>query len=1537
MRVRAFLPAMMAVAILPISTLSRDTPSWLARTINRIMATQQAPAAGVDIDNSGYPVERSACLTIAVGPSAAAECGNLRIVHQLPSTRTFDTQRTPTLLYNSEFAHPYPIIAIRVLQSITTTIPDSVQVRFWLVINGVDQPAQTQRWPGNQWTPGSIRRLAFVYNAFNDTTGFYNYKYEVANIYGGVPIAGPPVTGIMPIVNRKNSRFGAGWWLAGLEQLLAPNPAHQVIVWVDGDGSARQFLPNATNRWTTSAYARVDTLIYNPGTPLKPWTRVGAEGVRIQFDANGQHVETVNRFGHTTTFTHSAGSLIITLPPAGQQYTFLHPSNRLTSVIAPPIGGTSRVTTVTNPGGLVTAITNPGAAAVNFAYRTGAADSNLMAKRTDRMAVVDTFGYDTGKRLISSRIKMSNPTNDIVVSLIASESRGRAPTAVDTSDVTTFINGPRTDVGDTTVIMQSRFGPARKLTDAYGNTTRVQHKMCVPPWPQTCGWSPVRIQTPTGRVQHLVYDLGVGNPTHVIDSVTSTPGVRDTTRYVWNTKFDQLAMIIRPEKDTTVFQLDATDGKRLWQQSGTPASDTSRRVNFTYHATSKRLLTIVLPKVNGQTATYTYTYDARGNTETVKTPKQYVTTYTNDVIGRLIKTISPIDTAQNQKVEQRLTYDLLDRITDDTSLVTAFGGGAPQESTFVRHTYNNNSQRLSTMRWMRPNPNGINTLTTQWRYDQAGRQIAEQAPDGGIDSVVVDHAGNPTVQVGRRFPSGPVITSTYDALNRVVIRVIPSVSRAQPTWLYLAKHGGASAGFPYPYVVPRDSQTYSYAPDGQLATANNRYARVTRTYYPHGLLETETQQIARVDTTFSGHSYTIQYSYDRNGRRRRVRAPSIFATAAGDSIKYAYHAVTGDLVQVRDASGAVFSFQQTVRGEDSTIVYPGSYTRRMSWDADGRLVRDRINNDGGTTGGRWPHNPIRNIDTMRYDARSKLLRSGDGAFYNNRTQATYGGLGAVATLGTRSTWRNPFGSTTEFGSAETLAHDPMGNLYTSSRFDSTKAGASVVYFTANKAYAYQASTGRLTGITKSGTQSGASVYTYDAAGNTDYDRETSYFSGTDRERVSIYGLDNRLVALDTWVTPASFTPWVEHYNEEYRYDALGRRVWTWMQSPCVNSVQPECYSDFIRRTVWDGTQELAEIQAPGTAAASAQWEQDSGPYSVTHSNTPGVPDPNRFYGQVLYTPGPIIDAPLSVIRFNYTDTPVATPVTWTGTKTIVPFWNAQGTAPLGAFGSGVVDTAYNGALPCVALGTGANRCYIISWFGSRTAYDQQHGNQTRYAWHGSLLEGKRDGAGGLDYRRNRYYDARTGRFTQEDPIGLAGGLNLYGFAAGDPVNFSDPFGLCPIPPSNCLDVGMAVVSVAKFIAAPSVGTAIDAALDVAGALPGVPSVGVLRRALGAADDVADVARGGERAVDFLVTSKGTSIPVPTGATGPHATRAPGVQFLGGQGGKGMDARVTGVRVMDETAHHRRRVIYMNKSGQTVSPTTGRTLRPDDPTAHIYLP
>ena len=53
--------------------------------------------------------------------------------------------------------------------------------------------------------------------------------------------------------------------------------------------------------------------------------------------------------------------------------------------------------------------------------------------------------------------------------------------------------------------------------------------------------------------------------------------------------------------------------------------------------------------------------------------------------------------------------------------------------------------------------------------------------------------------------------------------------------------------------------------------------------------------------------------------------------------------------------------------------------------------------------------------------------------------------------------------------------------------------------------------------------------------------------------------------------------------------------------------------------------------------------------------------------------------------------------------------------------------------------------------------------------------------GGMVYLRNRWYDPATGRFLTQDPIGLAGGVNLYAYAGNDPVSFSDPFGLDSVP------------------------------------------------------------------------------------------------------------------------------------------------------------
>jgi RHS repeat-associated protein len=123
----------------------------------------------------------------------------------------------------------------------------------------------------------------------------------------------------------------------------------------------------------------------------------------------------------------------------------------------------------------------------------------------------------------------------------------------------------------------------------------------------------------------------------------------------------------------------------------------------------------------------------------------------------------------------------------------------------------------------------------------------------------------------------------------------------------------------------------------------------------------------------------------------------------------------------------------------------------------------------------------------------------------------------------------------------------------------------------------------------------------------------------------------------------------------------------------------------------------------------------------------------------------------------------------------------------------------------------ATNCYYVTEGGRMLGYLTESGGDCSANWeqmgkfagaiansYGFALNRSRESYSELSFFRNRWYDSKTGRFTQEDPIGFAGGSNLYAYAGNNPASYTDPFGLCPEPGNK-----NGTVCVSLFISAPS--------------------------------------------------------------------------------------------------------------------------------------
>jgi RHS repeat-associated protein len=1360
-----------------------------------INVTLTSPPAGDSLEvrvqgrNPDATIARDQCLTIAAGDNAAYECGALRLVHSLPTTTTRGKARTPTLIYNSNHAKPGAWIAA----DVTLRGMKPYKLELTLKMTGRADVKRTIGW--DTACAGKRCRVVMPMDALaaGIPTGIHRYTLEVKAIDSTHSFARSDSSEAV-IVDRTGSTFGAGWWLDGLEQLVTVDA--NTMLWIGGDGSTRKYVKSGgSNTYTVNPVMDApDTLTFIPGSPSK-WRRHLSNGTYVEFSNAGQHTQTVGRQADTTLFTWVGSelrSIALPVPPSstvprptyklvygtdGSGYTSLRADS------APGINGAKRVTIFT-PGtaGAIASITDPDGRTVTF---TGGGAGGFITGRSNKLSHLTSFYYDLGGALTTSSLADTSLAT-MSTYFLAAETRTIGAAATDTSKkplllehLYTYVDGPRTDVADTTRFVLDRYGAPTVVRNALGGQTGISRDSIQPLLVRF-------VSKPNGLATNAFY-----SNRGLVDSTVVTNGAagRAVTKYTWHTQWDEMTSVTAPTGEVTTFTYDAF-GNRKTEQPGPSAA---RKVEYFYDALNR--VEYIQPPMNTAAQRHRIIYDTKlGNVYQTVTPKGFISTTHRDGLGRDSVSVTPTDSLQSASLQTvtSYTYDAMSRVLTSraqgaASSFTLRPGTAPNVAVLdsavaalVTNAYDYEGNVTRVTRQSIPQMVSQDAYT-DYTYDAAHRKKSEMmGPHGAAKKWTYDAAGNVTAwRTGR----GLYVRMQYDALGRDTLRVTDSVYQAAyvcstcatgqsgtggsvptfPNWPSLRAQGVTDAGV----LIPIDTARFTYDAVGNMLSADNSSAQVRRTYFPDGSIQSDLLRIGRygpvshtqtiegttVTTwlpTFGAHDYLTTYTYDRSGRRKSMRD---YLT---ESQTYVYDtAATGLLAKTIDRGQEVqFTYDDagrlTGRSIGGTLI-----AESRTYDIDGRLTSRSETRNGQLVIG----------EVLQYDARGKVLRAVTNAGFpevrDTSTQA-YNGLGAL--IGQERIQPLIIGAVnpTEF-----WRFDGLGNMIRRHRNPGVGNSSIAPELERRDNYTYRGDQAGLAildptpdgrrkdALTPVSTKGDEVEHKFDLSGN---ETETNVIARIFTGQVN---------GADQWVSQNIGSSWTRNFYsadeklrvrqrsswdadgvlrtvmEEFRYDALGRRVLVRARQNSCQQGSPESCMGTIDRFVWDGNQLLYETRdSAGPTVSGAHLEKTS-------------PTPGRFFGRVHYTHAGGIDEPLIVWKDD--QAPFVPHRNWRGSY-------ITGT-PIGVVNQNSMDNsvAWAGRYRDVFFGPGVGPT-------TRPPTD----------WLGSLMDSKAD-ASGLLYMRNRYYDPKSGRFTQEDPIGLAGGINTYGFVGGDPVNYSDPFGLFPCP------------------------------------------------------------------------------------------------------------------------------------------------------------
>jgi YD repeat-containing protein len=927
--------------------------------------------AGVDVPefHTGATMERSGCPVFGIVADLASECGSIRVSHAIPSVTTYGKTRTPMLVHYGDETLNTPIEVNFTLPA-AASVPDSVRFDLYRVdpSGATGALLQSRAWPSGIFASGRSKRIGFL-GLFPAPNTITRFEVNVVLRYGSQQLpAAPRIRGEVAYVNRVESPFGAGWWMAGLEQLV-PGQYDGSVLWIDGDGSTRKYADTRRTRPSDGAEVFLtrdldgpDSLLYYPASGT--YARLLPHRAYTQFNGAGQHVLTVDRFGRVTSFQYGGSVLsgiTVPSPSGGVQYTVQNNgSGIVTSITAPAIGGQQRVVQlVRKPNGNGTLsrgverlIDWHGSASdtVSFTFQPWALDFSY-ASRTDRRGTTVTLGAETNAPTLADAWVSDGSGQSVHHHWRTPHGfltfPGADPEPV--GEARYFYDGPRTDVGDTTSIWVDRWGAPVTIRNALGQTTAISRSNARFPALATS------VTAPNGFLTTASYD-GAGR---ILQQVAHGPygDSRDAvTTYAYDGAWGDVTQVVGPEGETAAFGIDPSTGLRLWQQSGALG-----RAQFTYN-TNRQVATAQTPG-NSTLQLERYDYDAAGNLSRVTSPLGIAVQHVRDGLGRDTLVLTPTDAAQTPGLmrRDRTVYNTAGRVDSTIAIGAAMSyalrstardtATVEPDSAFTSNTYDAEGRLTSHL--TRPSfsvwSNRRVSTSESWTYDALGRARVH-VRNGFRDSTVFDLAGN---AIQTTTATGRFLTQAFDPLNRLIWRV--DTARVAPRQQCFGLLAGPITDpnvptncfvvFPaYPnatgsgYAISRDSATFQYDISGSLISADNADARIHRQYYPNGALRVDSVLYRAADGAGFTHGSRLGYHYDRAGRRDTLSLPD------GRAMAFTYRPDNGALTTVVDPLANVYRYTYDPAGRvDSLIVGANGVTERRTYDADGRqYARQRV-------------------------------------------------------------------------------------------------------------------------------------------------------------------------------------------------------------------------------------------------------------------------------------------------------------------------------------------------------------------------------------------------------------------------------------------------------------------------------------------------------------------------------------------------------------------------------------------------------------------